>query len=118
MSQWIDVCDVEDLVSNSGVCALVEGKQVALFSHSLQQGSLEKADVFATSNYDPIGKANVLYRGILGSVSDQLVVASPLYKQRYNLDSGVCLDDESVKIDVYDAKIVAGRVHINMATKH
>jgi nitrite reductase/ring-hydroxylating ferredoxin subunit len=41
-----------------------------------------------------------------------------LYKQRYNLDSGVCLDDESIKIDVYDAKIVAGRVHVNMALKH
>ncbi len=31
MAQWIDVCSVDDLQPDSGVCALVEGEQVAIF---------------------------------------------------------------------------------------
>ncbi|MGZ8193595.1 MAG: nitrite reductase (NAD(P)H) small subunit, partial [Methylobacter sp.] len=31
MAQWVDVCSVDDLQPNSGVCALVEGQQVAIF---------------------------------------------------------------------------------------
>ncbi|MDO9046768.1 MAG: nitrite reductase (NAD(P)H) small subunit, partial [Methylobacter sp.] len=31
MVQWIDVCSVDDLQPDSGVCALVEGEQVAIF---------------------------------------------------------------------------------------
>ena len=31
MTQWQDVCSVDDLQPNSGVCALVEGQQVAIF---------------------------------------------------------------------------------------
>lgn len=115
MTQWTDVCAIEDLVANSGVCALVAGKQIAIFSQVDFKGNHTNVRVFATANFDPIGKANVLYRGILGSVSDQVVVASPLYKQRYNLNSGQCLDDESIVIDVYDTQIVDGRVHIKMA---
>ena len=50
-SSWIKVCSVDDLVDNSGVCALIEDKQVALFK-------LKGADeVYAISNWDPLGKA-------------------------------------------------------------
>jgi nitrite reductase (NADH) small subunit len=31
MSTWIDICPVDDLQPDSGVCALVEDKQVAIF---------------------------------------------------------------------------------------
>jgi nitrite reductase (NADH) small subunit len=31
MSQWLDVCSVDDLQPNSGICALVSDKQVAIF---------------------------------------------------------------------------------------
>lgn len=84
------ICDKNDLIENSGVCALVNGEQVAIFY-------LPKTEkkVYAISNWDPIGKANVLSRGIVGDLNGQVVVASPLYKQHFNLESGACLEEET-----------------------
>ena len=55
-NNWITVCNVDDLVDNSGVCALVQDQQVAIFKIS----SANDEQVAAVSNWDPIGKANVL----------------------------------------------------------
>jgi NAD(P)H-dependent nitrite reductase small subunit len=108
MSQWLDVCNVDDLQPNSGICALVEGKQVAIFYMP------EDDAVFAINNYDPFGKANVLSRGMIGDINGQPMVASPLYKQHFSLQTGVCLDDESVKVDAYAARINGDRVEVNL----
>ena len=45
MSAWKDICSADDLQPDSGVCALIEGQQVAVFFLSK-----EKA-VFAIHNY-------------------------------------------------------------------
>ena len=44
--------------------------------------------MYALSNYDPFSGAFVLSRGIVGSTGDTLKVASPLYKQTFDLASG------------------------------
>ena len=90
MTDWTNICSLEDLVPDTGVCALVEGKQVAIFRFG------DDETVYAISNYDPFGKANVLSRGILGSIGERPVVASPLYKQHFDLTSGECLEDDAV----------------------
>ncbi|WP_416307269.1 nitrite reductase small subunit NirD [Neptunicella sp. SCSIO 80796] len=108
MSDWIKVCDVQDLVSNSGVCALVRGKQIALFS--VQQAANQQ--VYAISNWDPIGKANVLSRGVLGSIGENTVVASPLYKQHFCLRTGLCLEDADQQVQVYRARIENNHVQL------
>jgi len=103
------ICDVSDLVANSGVCALIEyqgeSKQVALF----YLPEIEQ-QVFALDNWDPLGEANVLSRGIVGNVNDELVVASPLYKQHFSLTSGQCLEaDASVAcypVAIHESKVV------------
>ncbi|MGZ5075489.1 MAG: nitrite reductase small subunit NirD [Methylobacter sp.] len=110
MAQWIDVCSVDDLQPDSGVCALVEGEQVAIFWMPESD-----AKVYAVGNYDPFGNANVLSRGLIGDIGGQPVVASPLYKQHYNLQTGVCLEDESVKIPAYAIRIENGRVQVNLS---
>ncbi len=97
--KWKDICELTDLVDNSGVCALVNGEQVALFYLPASQS------VYAVSNWDPIGEANVLYRGLMGSVGDTPVVASPLYKQRFDLTSGLCLDDETISIKTWPVRL-------------
>ncbi|MBL4637750.1 MAG: nitrite reductase small subunit NirD, partial [Proteobacteria bacterium] len=74
MSDWIDVCGFDDLQPNSGVCALVEDKQVAIFYMP------EQNEVFAINNYDPFGEAYVLSRGLIGDINGVAMVASPLYK--------------------------------------
>ena len=105
---WITVCSEKDLVANSGVCALLNNQQIALFKIK----SANDEQVYAVNNWDPIGKANVLYRGLLGSVADTKVIISPLYKQRYCLGSGQCLDDDAIKLMVYPVRIEQGQVQL------
>lgn len=104
--QWVDICEISDIPPNTGVCALVEGEQMAIFR--VGNGS----DVYAISNYDPFSKAFVLSRGIVGDRQGIIKVASPIYKQNFNLATGECLDDETVRIPAYPARVVEGRVQI------
>ncbi|MES3008245.1 MAG: nitrite reductase small subunit NirD [Pseudomonadota bacterium] len=109
---WINLCKEDDLVPGSGVCALLEqaggAEQVALFQESPQ------GPVYALSNYDPLGDAYVLSRGIIGSVGERLVVASPLYKQHFCLQSGQCLEDDTVSVKAWPARIASGTVQIQL----
>ena len=105
---WVDICAVEDLTPEAGCGALLDNQQVALFYLPNQPEQL-----FAIGNYDPLGGANVLARGIVGDLGGQLVVASPLYKQHYDLRTGACLEDDSVSVPCYSARIVSGRVELS-----
>ncbi|TAK61263.1 nitrite reductase small subunit NirD [Methylobacter sp.] len=117
MAKWIDVCSVDDLQPNSGVCALLDGEQVAIFWMPVLSGAEgPDAKIYAVGNYDPFGNANVLSRGIIGDIGGQPVVASPLYKQHYNLQTGVCLEDETVKIPVYAIRIENGSVQVDLSS--
>lgn len=102
---WQVVCRSEDVVPGTGVCALVSGRQVAIFRSTRDQA------LYALDNFDPIGKANVLSRGIQGSIGDRLVVASPLYKQHFALDTGECLEEE-VAIPVYHVREQNGLIEV------
>jgi len=105
------ICDVDDLVKNSGVCALVtvEGQehQVAIF----HLPTTEK-QVYAVANWDPLGNANVLSRGMVGNVGEEIVVASPLYKQHFSLTSGKCLEDDEVSIPVFPVNLEEDGVYL------
>lgn len=108
MSQWIDVCGVDDLVANSGVCALVEQTQVAIFYMP------EDDAVYAINNYDPFSLINILSRGLIGDVQGEPMVSSPIYKQHFSLKTGLCLEDETVKVDSYAIRIEGERVEVNL----
>ncbi len=108
MSVWKDICSTDDLQPDSGVCALVEGQQVAIFFLAKEQA------VYAIHNYDPIGKANVLSRGLIGDIKGEPVVASPLYKQHFSLRTGICFEDESIAVPPYPVRIQNGRVEIQV----
>jgi len=104
---WQAVCAVEDLVADSGVVLLHEGQQVALFYLPGQPREL-----YALGNRDPRSGANVIGRGLLGSVGGELVVAAPLYKQRFCLHSGRCLDDPQQQLPVWAVRVNAGQVEL------
>ena len=103
--QWTDVCGYGELVPERGGCALVAGQQVALFR--LWDGS-----VHAVGNYDPFGGAFVISRGIVGTRGDAPIVVSPLLKHAFDLRTGTCLDDGSVCLPVYPARVWRGRVQV------
>ena len=108
---WRTICDSSDLVKDSGICALLANEagneeQIAIFH---LPNSEDK--IYAVGNYDPIGKANVLYRGIVGCIADEPVVASPLYKQHFSLKTGRCLQEEQ-SISVYPIRIENEQVQV------
>jgi len=106
--QWKTVCKQADLIPNVGVAAMFEGQQVAIFYMPKTEQK-----VFALSNWDPFSKANVLSRGLLGSVGETLVVASPIYKQQFSLETGQCLE-EDLSINCWSAQLVDGEVQLGL----
>lgn len=104
--KWQTICQKSDLVKRSGVCALLADQtQVAIFQ-------IDEDKVCSVANWDPIGSANVLYRGIIGDKAGEFYVASPLYKQRFSLISGKCLDDENVEIATFESRILGDEVQL------
>jgi len=103
-SGWTCVCELHDILPESGVCALVRGRQIAVFR-------LGEA-VHAIDDLDPASGVNVLSRGIVGDIQGERVVASPLYKQHYSLITGRCLEDPTRPVKTYPARVSAGRVWI------
>jgi nitrite reductase (NADH) small subunit len=110
--EWLQACNVDDLVANSGVCVLIGNKQIAVFCIFSNSKIME---VYACDNYDPFGKANVLARGILCSVAGEVCICSPLYKQHFSLNDGRCLEDASESIGVYKAQVKDGVVSLLMS---
>jgi NAD(P)H-dependent nitrite reductase small subunit len=82
---WTAVCRVMDLAPERGAAALVGGEQVALFR-------LVDGGVLAVQQLDPFSGAHVMSRGIVGTRGDVPTVASPMYKQVFDLRTGRCLD--------------------------
>lgn len=113
------ICHLDDIEVEGGVVALVGGKAVAVFrTHA--------GTVHALANYDPVGRASVLSRGIVGTRDvdgvDVPFVASPLHKQAYDLRTGRCLDrpaDDDVRVPTYAVTIDAdGGVRIGAEECH
>ena len=98
------ICRLDDIVPDTGVCALVGNEQVAIFR--------TQNEVFAIGNSDPFSGANVLSRGIVGDLKGELVVASPVYKQHFSLRTGRCLEDANERVPVYPARVEDGFVHV------
>ncbi|MDQ3904204.1 MAG: nitrite reductase small subunit NirD [Actinomycetota bacterium] len=104
-AQWIAVCRYDDLIPERGVAALVDGEAVALFRAF--DGRL-----YALSNLDPFSNASVLSRGIVGDRGGRPTVASPIYKQVFELATGMCLDDPTVAVRTYPTRLVDGIVEV------
>lgn len=110
--QWHALCGREDLVANSGVVAWVEGAQVALF---YLPDAANGAQLYAVDNRDPQSGANVIGRGIIGSLAGDLVIAAPLYKQHYRLQDGSCLEYPEQQLRTWPVRLQGDRVEIGLA---
>ncbi len=106
---WHVVCRLGDILPDSGVAALIDKRQIAVFRRRDRQGA---EHVHALANFDPFSKAMVMSRGILGSVGETPTVASPVYKQRFDLRSGQCVDDATVAIAAYPVRVVEGMIQV------
>lgn len=105
---WHAICAVDDIEPGTGAAALVGQRQIALFRP-------DGGDrLFALGNFDPFSRAMVLARGLLGDHDGVAFVASPVYKQRFRLDDGRCLDDPERLVPSYPVRISAGRVSVGI----
>ena len=88
-TRWASVCRVVDLEPERGAAALIDGEQLALVR-------LLDDRVLAVQQLDPFSGAHVVSRGIVGSrlVEGRVrpTIASPMYKQVFDLETGTCLD--------------------------
>ena len=108
MTAWTAVCPLDALTPGRGVAALLGSppEQVALFRY-------DASTVYAVGNRDPFSGACVISRGLVGSHGGHPTVASPMYKQRFDLRSGRCLDEESVALPVYPVRVHNGLVLVS-----
>jgi nitrite reductase (NADH) small subunit len=106
---WTPVCPLDALTAGRGVAALVGDEpdrvQVAIFRFDGDR-------VYVVGNRDPFSGAHVIARGLVGSLADASVVASPMYKQRFDLRTGRCLDDPTVALPVYPVRVRDGQVEV------
>lgn len=106
MSAWTAICATDDILPQAGVCALVNGRQIAVFRVG--------ETMYALDNIDPASGASVLSRGIVGDVQGEAVVASPLYKHHYSLQTGRCLEDPGESVNVYPVRALDGRIWVSI----
>jgi nitrite reductase (NADH) small subunit len=104
-AHWTAVCRYDDIIPERGVAALVDGAVVAVFR-------THDGAVHALSNLDPFSSASVLSRGIVGDRGGRATVASPIYKQVFELSTGLCLDDPNVSVPTYPVRVLDGIVEI------
>ena len=108
MIRWHHACRIDDITPRCGVAVLFGDRQVALIRPD------EGEQVQALGNHDPFSRANVISRGIVGDAAGVAVIASPMYKQRFRLSDGVCLEDPTVTLPVYPVRVEHGDVFVGV----
>ena len=100
---WVRIADLAALPVDRGVAALVGHHPVAVFR-------LAGDEIYAIDHVDPTTDVPVLARGLVGSVGDRPVVASPLHKARFCLRTGECLDHPGRAVAIWPVDVVDGVV--------
>ncbi|SNT24722.1 assimilatory nitrite reductase (NAD(P)H) small subunit [Noviherbaspirillum humi] len=97
---WSAICSLDDIVPNTGVCALVRDRHVAVFHIDSNEPQL-----YAIDNFDPNAQASVLSRGLIGNIGERVVVASPIYKHHFDLQNGECLEAPEKSVKAYPVRV-------------
>jgi len=104
---WTTVCPLDRLQPERGVAALLGDVQVAIVR-------TRDDTVHAIGNIDPFSGAAVLSRGIVGDRGGVPTIASPVYKQAFDLRTGACLDDADVSVPTYPVRVTDGVVQVGL----
>ena len=103
---WTPVCPLAAVPPETGAAVLLDGGvQVAVFR-------AHDDSLYAIGNIDPFSGAAVLARGIVGDLAGVPVVASPMHKQRFDLRTGRCVDDQGVSVPTYPVRLLGGTIQL------
>ncbi|KAB7730991.1 nitrite reductase small subunit NirD [Rudanella paleaurantiibacter] len=106
---WHVACRVDDIPQNGGACALIDGRQIAIFNFT------RRGQWFATDNECPHRRQMALGRGMIGSHAEEPKVACPFHKRTFSLKTGQCLNDEGCSpIQTYPVRVSAGIVYVGV----
>lgn len=102
---WQRICRVEELQVDRGATALAHGSALAVFRTVDDQ-------VYAVGNHEPVARASVLARGIVGSRDGVPTVFGPTHRHAFDLRTGRCLDDPHLSVPSYPVQVVDGVVFV------
>jgi nitrite reductase [NAD(P)H], large subunit/nitrite reductase [NAD(P)H], small subunit len=102
---WQAICDLSAIPAQAGIGARLGEMQIALFRFGDK--------VYALDNLEPGSQANVLSRGLLGDVSGEPIVISPLYKRRIRLRDGRQCDNGESVVRAWPVKVEDGKVWVS-----
>lgn len=102
---WSAVCQWERVQPGRGVAAWIGGRAVAILR-------TQADDLYALSNVDPFSQASVLSRGLIGDDGGVAVLISPMYKQRFALSTGVCVEDPAVSVPTFAVRVRDGVIEV------
>lgn len=112
---WQPVCNVNDLEAEWGEAALYGTEQIAVFK-------AWDGNIYITSNIDPRTEQGVMSRGIVGDHEVEgerrPTIASPLYKESYDLATGECYTTSNFRLAVYKNRVDAeGLIEVDLASR-
>ena len=105
---WHAACRVNDIPEDGGACALIDGRQIAIFNFA------RRGEWYATDNECPHRHQMALSRGMIVSQSDEPKVACPFHKRTFSLKTGQCLNDDGYRINTFPIKVEAGIVYVGV----
>lgn len=104
---WQAVTPLGALQPERPVAALLDGVQVVVVR-------LLDDRVFVVGQHDPFSGANVMSRGIVGSVlrdgEEIPTIQSPMYKQAFDLRTGLSLGDVPAALGTWEVTVAEGQV--------
>ncbi|MCU0415860.1 MAG: nitrite reductase small subunit NirD [Cytophagaceae bacterium] len=105
---WHRVATVQDIPENGGACALIDGKQIAIYNFT------RRGEWYATDNLCPHRQQMILSRGMIGDMQGEPKVACPFHKKTFSLKSGACLSGDNYEIKTYPIKVEDGLIYVGL----
>jgi nitrite reductase/ring-hydroxylating ferredoxin subunit len=92
MAEFVRVAGIADVKPGCGVVAEVKGHTLALFN---VDGTFHAIDNTCVHRGGPLGEGDV----------DGSIVTCPWHGWQYNVSTGACLNNPSVRVGVYPVKV-------------
>jgi nitrite reductase (NADH) small subunit len=105
---WHLACHVDAIPADGGGCALIAGKQIAIFNFA------RRGEWYATDNQCPHRQQMAVSRGMIGSQDGEPKVACPFHKKTFSLQSGQCLNDEAYQINTFPVMVKENQVYVGL----
>lgn len=99
MSDFVAVGDIKDILPGEGRVVEVHGNEVALFNLN---GTFYAIDNMCVHQGGPLGE---------GMLEGENVIC-PWHSWRYNVKTGVCSTNPSMKVHTYSVKIEDGQIKV------